>query len=189
MAEVPIEAQANLQTDGQQGYPISKWISEALLEYLAENHALQSYVHRPTSIVGDGASDTDIVASLRTYSEILGSVPQLSGVINGNLDFVDVQHVAKDIATQALASTIANQLDSPPKPSYVNHCSEEKVPIPNLKEYMEKANGKSFNELELNDWLQKAREAGLNGLICEYLKNMVDKKEPLHLPSLVKGKV
>ncbi|EHK49839.1 polyketide synthase [Trichoderma atroviride IMI 206040] len=189
LTEAPIELQADLPADGQQGYAISKWISEALLEYLVDNHALQSCVHRPTSIIGDGAPDTDIIASLRTYSEILGSVPQLSGVIEGNLDFVDVEHVAKNIATQALASTISNQMDSSPKASYVNHCSEEKVPIPNLKDYMEKAKGKSFDDLELNDWLQKAREAGLNELICDYLKDMVEKKEPLRLPSLVKGKV
>lgn len=188
LAEVPIEFQADLPADGRQGYAISKWISEALLEYLADNQALQSCVHRPTSIIGDGAPSTDIVASLRTYSEIIGSVPQLSGVIDGSLDFVDVQHVAKDIVTQALASTIQSQMDSLPKASYVNHSSEEKVPIPNLKEYMEKAKGKSFNELELGDWLQKAREAGLNELICEYLKDMVGKEKPLRLPSLVKGK-
>ncbi|PON22311.1 beta-ketoacyl synthase domain-containing protein [Trichoderma gamsii] len=189
LSEVPLEAQADLPADGQQGYAISKWVSEALLEYLADNHDLQSCVHRPTSIIGDGAPDTDIIASLHTYSEILGSVPKLSGVITGNLDFVDVQNVAKEIATQALASTSANQMDPSPKTFYINHCNEEKVSIPNLKEYMEKAKGKLFSELELNDWLQKAREAGLNELICVYLKNMVDKKEPLYLPSLVKGKV
>ncbi|KAL7925223.1 polyketide synthase [Trichoderma austrokoningii] len=186
LAEVAIETQNDLPVDGQQGYAISKWISEALLEYLADNHALQSCVHRPTSIIGDGAPDTDIIASLCTYSEILGSVPQLSGAINGSLDFVDVQQVAKDIATQALASTHEDPL---PKASYINHCSEKKVPVPNLREYMQKTKGKSFDELELNVWLQKAREAGLNELICEYLKMLVSKKEPLHLPALGKGKV
>ncbi|KAL7916863.1 beta-ketoacyl synthase domain-containing protein [Trichoderma velutinum] len=188
LPETSIQGLENLPRDGRNGYAASKWISEALLESLADDHGVRSWIHRPTSIIGVDAPEMDIVASLYNYSKLLKAVPRFSKAIGGTFDFISVQSVANSIADAAVASVGADGNDTTQHVSYQHHCSDEKVPIQDFGKYMEKTEGGVFDELESKVWFEKARQAGLNRLVCEYLESTVGAGEILSLPTLLKGK-
>ncbi|OPB36124.1 hypothetical protein A0O28_0108990 [Trichoderma guizhouense] len=187
LPETSIQGLDNLPKDGRNGYAASKWMSEALLESLADDHGVRSWIHRPTSIIGADAPQMDIVASLYNYSKLLKAVPRFPKAINGTFDFISVQSVANSIADTAIASVSADGKGSAQRVSYQHHCSDEKVPLQDFAKYMEKTEGGVFDELESKVWFEKAREAGLNRLVCEYLESTVGAGEILSLPTLLKG--
>ncbi|KAL6689954.1 polyketide synthase [Trichoderma pleuroticola] len=188
LPETSVQGLDNLPKDGRNGYAASKWMSEALLESLADDHGVRSWIHRPTSIAGADAPEMDIVASLYNYSKLLKAVPRFPQAMSGTFDFVSVQSVANSIADAAVASVGADGKGTAQRVSYQHHCSDEKVPLGGLGKYMEKAEGGVFDELESKVWFEKAREAGLNRLVCEYLQSTVGAGEILSLPTLLKGK-
>ncbi|KAL7781092.1 polyketide synthase [Trichoderma afarasin] len=188
LPETSIQGLDNLPKDGRNGYAASKWMSEALLESLADDHGVRSWIHRPTSIIGADAPEMDIVASLYNYSKFLKAVPRFPKAVSGTFDFVSVQSVANSIADAAVASVSADGKGSSQRVSYQHHCSDEKVPLQDFAKYMEKTEGGVFDELESKVWFEKAREAGLNRLVCEYLESTVGAGEILSLPTLLKGK-
>ncbi|PKK49165.1 hypothetical protein CI102_7231 [Trichoderma harzianum] len=187
LPETSIQGLDNLPKDGRNGYAASKWMSEALLESLADDHGVRSWIHRPTSIIGVDAPEMDIVASLYNYSKLLKAVPRFPKAVSGTFDFVSVQSVASSIADAAIASVSADGKGSTHRVSYQHHCSDEKVPLQEFAKYMEKTEGGVFDELESKVWFEKAREAGLNRLVCEYLESTVGAGEILSLPTLLKG--
>ncbi|KAL7940875.1 polyketide synthase [Trichoderma barbatum] len=188
LPEISIQGLNNLPKDGRNGYAASKWISEALLESLADDHGLRSWIHRPTSIVGDDAPEMDIVASLYNYSKLLKAVPRFPKATSSTFDFISVQSVAKSIADAALSSAGADRKGTTQGVSYQHYCNDEKVPLLDLGKYMEKTEGGVFDELESKAWSEKARQAGLNRLVCEFLESTVGSNEILSLPTLLKGK-
>ncbi|KAM6478156.1 beta-ketoacyl synthase domain-containing protein [Trichoderma sp. SZMC 28011] len=129
LPETSIQGLDNLPKDGRNGYAASKWMSEALLESLADDHGVRSWIHRPTSIIGADAPEMDIVASLYNYSKRLKAVPRFPKAVSGTFDFIPVQSVANSIADAAIASVSADGKGSTQRVSYQHHCSDEKVPL------------------------------------------------------------
>lgn len=53
---------------GVHGYRATKLVSERLLEATSKKYGMKVVIHRPTGIIGDHASNADIIANFLQYS-------------------------------------------------------------------------------------------------------------------------
>ncbi|KAK7705075.1 hypothetical protein SLS63_014192 [Diaporthe eres] len=79
------------------GYTAAKWVSEVYLERISRQLGLPVTIHRPTSITGEAAPESDLVSSLMRYVRRLKAVPDVNKTWSGYLDFVSVQAAAGQI--------------------------------------------------------------------------------------------
>lgn len=66
-----------LTKGGVHGYQAAKWVSERLLEAASEKHGMKVDIHRPTGIIRDHASNTDIIANFLQYSRAISAAPDM----------------------------------------------------------------------------------------------------------------
>ncbi|KAL6820009.1 putative PKS-NRPS protein [Trichoderma camerunense] len=127
-------------TDGSNGYSATKWASEVYLEKVTENSNLPIWIHRPSSITGENAPETDLMQSVIKHSLNLQAIPDLSSW-QGSFDFVPVDAVAAGI-TAAL---------------YDNKIPENsiKLEVLSLEEWVDKAKARGLldnaTEVLIND--------------------------------------
>ncbi|KAK4078956.1 hypothetical protein Trihar35433_61 [Trichoderma harzianum] len=151
-------------TDGSNGYSATKWASEVYLEKVTENSNLPIWIHRPSSITGENAPETDLMQSVIKYSINLQTIPDLSSW-QGSFDFVPVDAVAAGI-TAALYD-VGQGL------SFAHHCGKDKIPVQELKQHLEKENSIKLEVLSLEEWVDKAKARGLLDNATEVLINDV----------------
>ena len=95
--------------DGSNGYTATKWASERYLERMSESSGLLIHIHRPSSIMrssdllGENATETELLQNLLKYSRLLRATPA-SDKLRGTLNLVSVESVAKGIVGMALGS-------------------------------------------------------------------------------------
>ncbi|KAJ2995834.1 hypothetical protein NUW58_g1161 [Xylaria curta] len=177
------------------GYAASKWVSERVLERLAINlqsqevtkkstDSLHIVIHRPSSIVSSTAHippRLDIVQNLLEYSEKLRAVPEnLGRWWKGYLDLVRVEDVARGVVQCMIkSSTVA--MDEPVW--YKHHSGAHEVRVDELRLWLETTRGVPFQSLALEEWLEKAREAGIHEAVASYMQAiaMINKWESLSL--------
>ncbi|KAK0616902.1 hypothetical protein B0T14DRAFT_435063 [Immersiella caudata] len=176
---------ASAADDSLDGYTISKWAAERLLEGAASERGIPVWIHRPTTIIGEGTPENDILASLLRVSRKMQAVPALgdgSGVtIKGAFDFVAVEEVAAGIVTSAVEGEGEGV-------KFAHHCSEEKVHPSQLGEYLESAYGVECRQVAMQEWMDQARETGLSESVYGYLKLALEGGKAVLLPSVRKGK-
>ncbi|KAL7916739.1 putative PKS-NRPS protein [Trichoderma velutinum] len=130
-------------TDGSNGYSATKWASEVYLEKVTENSSLPIWIHRPSSITGENAPETDLMQSVIKHSLHLKAIPDLSSW-QGSFDFVPVNEVAAGL-------------------SFAHHCGKDKIPVQDIK----------LEVLSLEQWVDKAKARGLLDNATEVLINDV----------------
>lgn len=165
--------------DGSHGYSATKWASEVYLEKVTETCGLPVWIHRPSSIIGDGAPETDLMQSIIRHSLHIKSIPDPSSW-KGSFDFVPVEDVASSIVT-ALHSATSQLVIS-------HHCAKEKIPVSNLKEYLETDKSVKLNVLPLEQWLEQVKEQSvLDGVTETLIRNSVSMEDgkAAILPSLL----
>ncbi|EEA23761.1 hybrid PKS-NRPS PsoA [Talaromyces marneffei ATCC 18224] len=166
------------------GYAASKWVSEKLLDKVATHNGPSAYVHRLAHVMGNDTSELDAVGMLTKYSVLLHAVPCIDKeYITGQWDFITVHEVAKDIVESAIGCTTRNTSGT----TYVNHCSEIKVPHEGLKGYLEEKSGVTLREMDMEEWLTLAKEKGLHPLVYEFLAAFNKGKGQMVLPMIAKG--
>jgi len=188
------------------GYTVSKWVSEALLDRVGKEYGLPVWVHRPTNLIGDGAPERDIIGAVLNYSRLMSAVPEFNTRVTnsdshskgfqmiGAFDFVPVDHVADKLVNTVIqfvwpsSSTAAALPTLPTAPRFIHHCSDEQGKVrPNeLREHMEKTEGRPFSTLSVDDWLHEARANGLDQVLYEYLVGLVEDSGVFYLPMVVK---
>ncbi|KAI3400061.1 hypothetical protein diail_4599 [Diaporthe ilicicola] len=170
------------------GYTLSKWVSEALLERVASQYGLPVHVHRAASLVGPGAPERDVIGAVLRYSTVLGAVPGFgSGLrIRGAFDLVPVERVGGELVDIALdsVSSVASSASASRSLSFVHHCNDVKVAPDRLLEYMEGTYGHAFSQLAVDDWIGAAKQKGLDGVLYEYFSGLVRDGGELYLPLL-----
>ncbi|KAI1737463.1 Nonribosomal peptide synthetase 14 [Xylaria scruposa] len=164
--------------DGSDGYVASKWASEVLLEKVQRRvGGLGVWVHRPSSIIGEGVSTLDVVHNLLKYSREMGAVPDLTGS-TGFFDFIDVETVARNIVEECIATQGNGGL-------FFRHQSGERVvPIGELGAFVEKIEKRPVGVLLLQDWVAEAIVGGLDEVLGSF---MLASKGVLRLPLLKRG--
>ncbi|KAM7188572.1 hypothetical protein V8F33_010537 [Rhypophila sp. PSN 637] len=139
------------------GYALSKWASEKLLEKVSsQTPGLRfGYIHRLAHVTGDDPSELDAVGMLLQYSLLLGALPIISAQsVHGQWDFIHVDEFVEDLVDMAISSCAStNHQDdkngcedqhSSERESgaqgavFIHHCDEVKLPHGELRGHLEK---------------------------------------------------
>jgi nucleoside-diphosphate-sugar epimerase len=94
-----------------------------------------------------------MTANIIEYSLRTGKAPRCN-YLKGNMQFVDVDEVASGIVHSLFAGIQGANV--------IHHCDDEIICIGELKAYMERRYNRKIQEVELDAWLQAARDAGLS---------------------------
>ncbi|KAI0508465.1 hybrid PKS-NRPS PsoA [Xylaria bambusicola] len=194
VAAVPVDATLLNSVDG---YAASKWVSETLLEKLAAHKGLPTYVHRLAHVVGEDASELDVVGMLTKYSLILRALPRIKEeFVTGVWDFVAVRDVASDIVEMVIESQ-ASRIEGTESLGlsreqdigvrFVNHCGDAKVPHRELGDFLEKLAGGQLKDIDMRDWVDAASEKGLHPLVREFFVAFEDGRGKLVLPVIARS--
>ncbi|CAI6287826.1 unnamed protein product [Periconia digitata] len=166
-------------TDGSDGYIASKWMAEQILEHFAKSEGIPVHIHRPTSITGDGTTDTDLMANILHYSRLMQAVPEFPDA-TGVCDLVPVEEVAEGILTQALGLGSdqverlrgADRADVAVKASQIHlHSGKTQIPVDALDSYVKEVGGLQHlpQKVHLSDWITQAVERGLTESVASLL--------------------
>jgi hybrid polyketide synthase/nonribosomal peptide synthetase ACE1 len=71
------------------GYAATKWVGEVFLENAGRELGVPATVHRPSSITGEEAGDTDVAGSVVKFAGLVRAMPELKGW-RGYVDLVGV---------------------------------------------------------------------------------------------------
>lgn len=167
--------------DGSAGYISSKWVSEQLLEKASQNYGLPVVIHRPSNITGDNAPSLDIMTNLLNFSRSLALVPQFKS-LDGYLNLVPVERVAYNIVQTLLAN---NNASINAQPIFVHQIGRLDIPLSNMKEHLEREDGRRFAARPLPEWVGRARTAGLDEMVASYLLSVDGADQRIVLPRLV----
>ncbi|KAI0413329.1 hypothetical protein F5X98DRAFT_288228 [Xylaria grammica] len=138
------------------------------------------WIHRLSSIVGDGAPQLDLMATLFHYSRLMRAVPVFDPErLEGAFDMVEVEEVSTSLVETALDSVCLTQ--QPPGIRYLHHCGDRKVSPERLRDYLEEREGMSFTHSTLDQWLETARKDGLDRTLFR------DSKQRIQFPVLIKS--
>lgn len=183
LAEVSVSARSPPPAS-KDGYRDSKWVSESLLELAQIKNGLPVWIHRPSSIVGDGTPELDMMTAIFTYSKDLSAVPLLdSTILTGEFDLVSVDDVSDTLVEESLSSCNSDRAEV----RFIHHCSNKKIPPEKLKAYFEARDGREYQELPLQEWLEAAVGRGLDERLYSYFIHILGSEEIVTLPTLTKG--
>ncbi|RJE27113.1 polyketide synthase [Aspergillus sclerotialis] len=156
-------------TDGSQGYLATKWASERILEQVNRKFDLPVWIHRPSSVTGEGSSPLDLMGNLLEFSRKVHAVPvPEKSSWQGYLDFVPVEQVVRDIVCEVSKPADASTLN---QVHHIHHLGEQ-IPLDGIRQFLEKVTGASYRTVPMGDWLKEAQEKGLDALLVEYLSKM-----------------
>jgi amino acid adenylation domain-containing protein len=161
-------------TDGSEGFTASKWAGEVYLENAAMATGIPISIHRPCSLIGAAASHDDALNSVIRYSLLSHAVP-IVPYAHGFFDFRSVDEVAVEIVRCDPARDGV---------AFHHHSSGVKVPFGELASRLEKLHGEEFAKLEIEEWIEKASNLGLDDLIVSYLRANVVGRRDLSFPYL-----
>ncbi|KAK3693043.1 polyketide synthase module [Podospora appendiculata] len=170
-------------SDGSEGFTCTKWVSERILETAAHTSQLDVHVHRSCALVGDQAPSSDALNALLRFSILLRAVPRMRGLV-GFFDFKHVNEVAREIATQVTAPSAGNP-ESTRKIVFRHHSSGVRVPVDRFREHMQEMHGGvEFEEVDMAEWVRRARGLGIEELIVGYLEAVVARGDEMAFPYL-----
>lgn len=166
------------------GYTAMKWVSEIFLERISQQFNLDVFIHRPSSVMGDGAPDLDLMRNVIDYCQRTKMIPDLSSW-SGTFDLISVESVGAAIVEAILASGKNRSSTKAGKVRYIHECGEVQLAPDEVRHFMEFKTGERFEEITLEDWIECAEEAGMSTLVGLYLRKSPD--GPALLPRLTKG--
>ncbi|KAL4914772.1 hypothetical protein BDW62DRAFT_219851 [Aspergillus aurantiobrunneus] len=172
--------------DGSHGYIAAKWVSERLLEKLQRLHGVNVWIHRPSTIIRDGAAaenaaaQTDWMNALMAYMRKTQAVPVLKN-LRGALDFVYVKKATDSILTAVSQNKRAAGA------SFIHQVGDIVLPLDELKQFVVRDTGASkVDELPVQQWTARAVGAGLNRGVAALIDSMDDPGQP-HYPRMMRG--
>ncbi|KMU74734.1 tyrocidine synthetase 1 [Coccidioides immitis RMSCC 3703] len=169
------------------GYLTSKWTSEVFLEKISAKFGLPVWIHRPSSILGDDAGDLDIMNSVLKYSLLTKMAPR-SKLWKGHVDFVTAAHASSAIVEEVFR-TRADKETAPASITYLHHSGDLEMPMDAMDAFMEEEDGSgaAFSQLPLAEWIQLAKEHGMDTLVAGYLSAIEDNGVEMFFPRVVKS--
>ncbi|KAH8689029.1 hybrid PKS-NRPS PsoA [Talaromyces proteolyticus] len=195
LLEVPASPAVPELLNSVDGYASSKWVSEMLLEKVAEDNGLPVFIHRLAHVVGNDASELDAVGMLTKYSLLVGKMPRIKVEdVRGQWDFIMVQDMVRDLIKSAVESAIdgSNPPDLKQQKQgkvliFMNHCSDMKVPHEKFGKYLEDMAGRSLQDISMTGWLAEASGRGLHPLVQEFFAAFDNGRGKMVLPIIAKG--
>ncbi|KAI0109876.1 putative hybrid NRPS/PKS enzyme [Daldinia grandis] len=162
------------------GYLATKWASERYLDKVSDRCELPIWIHRPSSITGEGAPETDLMSNMLAYSRTTRLVPDTSSW-SGWIDMVSVERVAMQIADQ-----VYEDYSWPGNVKYLYESGEKEILLSDMRGVLERENsdGSKIETVTMGEWVSRAQEKGLNPLLGEYLRRVDG--TPLFFPRLIR---
>ncbi|KAJ8128582.1 hypothetical protein O1611_g5050 [Lasiodiplodia mahajangana] len=208
-AEVSVQAAGVTPSQADavgEGYASSKWVCERMLENVAAVEpaaGLRLWIHRPSSIMAPsdedeaaaliGKPDAPLLRSVLFYSRRLRAVPCTDGLLEGMLDLVAVETVARDVIKAVLHGDEEGVKENV---TYVHHTGDAELALDRLKECLEEQErteggsgpfiSQPFKVLPLGEWAVRAQEAGMHVLLGAVFENADREKKGLHFPRFIK---
>lgn len=162
------------------GYITAKWVSERHLELVAEAHGLPVTIHRPASISGNDASDSDLMGNLFRFVERLEAVPE-SKEWKGYFDLISVHTVATAIMKAAMGEQRTGGV------RYQYEAGEMVYPLSTMEDVAKSMEDFPIRTMPLEEWVEQAEEKGLNPLLGAYLRGAAARNSRWAFPKLIKG--
>nr|A0A7L9EYL1.1 RecName: Full=Hybrid PKS-NRPS synthetase xenE; AltName: Full=Xenoacremones biosynthesis cluster protein E [Xenoacremonium sp. BF-2018a]QOJ72663.1 XenE [Xenoacremonium sp. BF-2018a] len=159
------------------GYAASKWASEVFLEKTTRQFGLPTFIHRPSSITGDGAGENDIVPSVLKYSAMIKALPD-SSKWTGYIDLITVEKAAAGIADSVLQGRLVNVTAT--EAEYLHHAGEKVIPAQSIKTILTADDGPQWESVSMKNWVEKAIQNGMNPLVGEFLLS-IDKGQGMQI--------
>ncbi|RYP44645.1 hypothetical protein DL768_008911 [Monosporascus sp. mg162] len=147
------------------GYTAAKWVNEVYLERINDKFGLPVVIHRPSSITGTDAPESDLMSNLMKYAQQTKAIPDSSSW-KGYFDFISVQTVA----TTMMDAIMGGSQQESPSVRYVYETGETVIAINDIRSVLETGIGESFKVLPLVEWLDVVEQAGMNPLLVAYLR-------------------
>lgn len=153
-----------------EGYIAAKYVSEVLLEKAAQKLGFPVWIHRPSSVVGDDPNNLDLMSNMLNYARKIRAVA-VSESWRGYFDFISVEKTALSIVDEVVANSPSPRAaDNSASVRYVYQSGETIVPMAELKDFLEKTSGETFEPIPLEKWVVLAEAAGLSPLLGAYLR-------------------
>ncbi|KAI9147229.1 Acyl transferase/acyl hydrolase/lysophospholipase [Paramyrothecium foliicola] len=159
--------------DDNDGYTASKWVSEVCLERVNRQCGLPTVIHRPSSITGQDAPETDLMSNIVKYITLTKAVPD-SSIFSGYLDFISVEAAARAILEAAM---LGGQLGI----RYIYQAGEKVIRVDEIESELGSGTD-AFQKLPLAEWIETVVKAGMDPLLGEYLRRITAKS--LNFPRL-----
>ena len=90
---------------------------------------------------------------------------------------ISISNPLKDMAQEIAQDTVAFARALPTTDSvrFVHHSGKAKVPIHEFRVHMERVHCQKFAEVDIEEWIARALEAGIDPLITTYLEGIIDR--------------
>ncbi|KAI0388542.1 hypothetical protein F5Y17DRAFT_463603 [Xylariaceae sp. FL0594] len=161
---------------GLHGYLATKWVNEVFLERLSARFGLRVVIHRPSSITGPGAPESDLMSNLLKYARLTKTVPDTTS-LGGVLDFISVEAVAGTIVKEVLETEMASeQGGGSSNISFLHEAGEVVIELGCLQEHIAGSIGEMPRVLPLQEWIDGLVEVGLHQLFAAYLGRLATQK-------------
>ena len=190
--------------DGVSGYTASKWACERLLERTSKEYGLPVWIHRPSTIVREGAdaegekAKLDWMNGLMRYVKELRAVPEVK-YLRGALDMVFVQSVCETIGRCVLDGADHSEAKEG-ELRYVHEVGDVVVPLDRMQDLLKiELEFKAYSSgtlkegdasecavLPMAEWIAKAVALGLHPAVAALIEGMDGANKP-HFPRLIKS--
>jgi thioester reductase-like protein len=170
-------------TDGVFGYMSSKWTNERFLEQVAEKYGLPVVIHRPSTILREGAdaqgirAELDWVNALLHWCQVINAVPLVKHN-SGCLDLVRVSTACDSILHKVLARPDSTEV------CYTHQVGDIVLPLKSLQNIGAERD-KELALLPMQTWVDKAVAAGLHPAIATLIE-MIDTPDAPEYPRLAR---
>lgn len=156
--------------DGSFGYASSKWVGERLLERVHAEHGLPVCIYRPSTIMRRGTAamssraELDWVNALLWYTRRVGAAPQVRHN-RGALDLVRTETCCDGVLGRVLGGISGARIE------YVNQVGDAVIPMDSIRD-VDADKGRRYDVLPLDQWLNRAVEAGLHPGVSDLIRKM-----------------
>ena len=150
------------------GYAASKWASEVFLEKANRQFGLPTFIHRPSSITGDQAGETDIVSNVLKFSSAIKALPD-SSRWSGYVDLISLENAATGIVRSVLQERPVDVTES--RVEYLHHAGDRVVPAQSVSEFLSTDQRAQWKSLSMQEWVERAVRSGMNPLVGEFLRS------------------
>jgi hybrid polyketide synthase/nonribosomal peptide synthetase ACE1 len=163
------------------GYIAAKWVSEVYLERVNRQFSLPVWIHRPSSITGDGAPELDLMGNVMQYIQETHKLPDFN-LWSGVFDLISVQSAASQLLKAVHQSGMSTSMTN--TVTYLYESGETTIGRDEIMPLLS-GTGQEFQIVAIDEWVRSAEEAGMSPLLGEYLRRASDGQ--VLLPRLVKS--
>lgn len=169
--------------DGSEGLAAARWACERYLQNAARKLGVPVCIHRCCAFTSDKEPgfESDVLDAIWWYSRQLKASPILE-MVDGYIDCVPLETLVDEF----LVAFKANAQQPCGEVKFVHHTSGKRIPPKHLSKYFADKGTGPIREIELVEWVRRAREIGLSGFAAAFLDAVRRRETAVFFPLLLK---